>query len=128
VDDPGDIAERAIRICLIGRLARGVDVAEDDAPLSLELGEGLLVAEVVPVAVSDRYRDELPALVAAREDRVVPLDAQRDVTADEREAPVAQKRAGQQARLAEDLEAVADAEHVAAPPGKLGDRAHDRRV
>ena len=40
---------------------------------------------------------------------------------------VGQQRAGQQARLAQDLEAVADAEHRAAVGGELGDRLHHRR-
>ena len=38
-----------------------------------------------------------------------------------------QQRAGQQARLAEHLEAVADAQHRAAVGGERGDRLHDRR-
>ena len=48
-------------------------------------------------------------------------------SADEAEAAVAHQRAGQQARLAQDLEAVADAEHEAAVGGEAHDAVHDRR-
>ena len=40
---------------------------------------------------------------------------------------IAHERAGKQARFAEDLEAVANAEHQAAGTGKVRDGAHHRR-
>ena len=46
------------------------------------------------------------------------LDAQPLVAADELAVVVADQRAGQQVRLAEDLEAVADAEHRQAAAGR----------
>jgi hypothetical protein len=50
-----------------------------------------------------------------------------NLLADVLEAGVAHERAGQQAGLGEDLEAVADAEDQAAAGGKPLDRLHDRR-
>jgi hypothetical protein len=50
-----------------------------------------------------------------------------DLPADEAEARVGQQRAGQEARLAEHLEAVADAQHGAAGEGELADRLHHGR-
>src|SRR5438128_1557175 len=47
--------------------------------------------------------------------------------AQELEAPVLLQRAGQEAGLGEDLEAVADAEHGAPGAGEVGYRAHHRR-
>ena len=52
---------------------------------------------------------------------------QRDVAADERQRRVRAEHAREQARLAEDLEAVADAEHEAALGAKRVDGAHHRR-
>ena len=51
-----------------------------------------------------------------RERRVGLLDADADVLAVKLEVAVPQHRAGQQARLEQDLEAVADAEHGPAAP------------
>ena len=56
----------------------------------------------------------------------VGLGAEVDLLADVVQAGVAHQRAGQQAGLAQDLEAIADAEHQAAGAGKLLHRLHDR--
>ena len=61
-----------------------------------------------------RDRQLLARLAPRGERRVGALDAQADVAADELEVAVAPQHARQQARLAEDLEAVADPEHRAA--------------
>src|SRR5262249_27850581 len=55
------------------------------------------------------------------------LDAEVHRPADEAERAVPDERSRQKAGLAQHLEAVADAEHVAAAGRELGDRAHDRR-
>ena len=54
------------------------------------------------------------------------LDAQVHRLADELEPAVAQQRAGQQVRLGQDLEPVADAEDRAARLGEAHDLGHDR--
>ena len=56
--------------------------------------------------------------------RSCPLDAQRRVAADEAQRLVPQQRAGEESRLAEDLESVADPEHEAARRREV---AHCRR-
>jgi len=61
------------------------------------------------------------ALSARGEHRVGAFDGQCDVAADERERRVRAQRARQQARLGQDLEAVADTEHE---PAGLGERDH----
>ena len=43
------------------------------------------------------------------------------------QASVAGQRTGEQVRLAQDLEAVADAEHRQPAPGRVDDRVHHRR-
>ena len=82
---------------------------------------------VVALAVRDRNPQHLARVRAARERRVGLLDADVDVLAAELEAAVAQHRARQQARLEQDLEAVADAEHRTAARGERLHRRHDRR-
>ena len=62
----------------------------------------------------DGDRQLLTDLAAPREDRVRPLHAEADVPADELEIAVPPQHAGEQADLAQDLEAVADPEHRAA--------------
>ncbi len=61
------------------------------------------------------------------EHAVDPLHGQFDVAADELEVAVPAQDAGQEPRLAEDLEAVADPEHRAAVGGEAPDGIHHRR-
>ncbi len=68
-----------------------------------------------------------PRLARAREGRVGGLDHDLDLAADEAQRVVRQQRAGQQAGLAQHLEAVADAEHRPAVAGELDHRLHHRR-
>src|SRR4030095_1472513 len=55
------------------------------------------------------------------------LHPQMDLLADKLQAGVAHQRSGQQARLTENLKAVADAEDETAVVRELHDTAHDRR-
>ena len=55
------------------------------------------------------------------------LDEDVDLAAHEAQRGVGQQRAGQQAGLAQHLEAVADAEHRTALGGEPRDRVHHRR-
>jgi hypothetical protein len=89
-----------------------------------ELGEQPLVG--VPAALAVLHGDDelLSRLAARGEGRLRPLDADAYVPAHERERRVPAQHARQQAGLAEDLEAVADAEHGAAAGGEVRDRRH----
>ena len=102
------------------------DVAGDHPALGLELVEGALVGHEAALAVLHRDQDllALGELVRPRGRRR--LDAQELVAVAEVQVLVAGERAGQQVGLAEDLEAVADAEHRQAAPGRVGDRLHHR--
>ena len=75
----------------------------------------------------DRNRQALPDLAVREERRVRALHTKRHVPADERERLVRAQGPGQEPRFAEDLEAVADAEHEPALSGEVGDRLHRRR-
>src|SRR5262249_23151743 len=69
---------------------------------------------VPAVAVLDRDHEALPVLAPGCERQVVPLDAKRHVAADEAQRLVPQQHAREKAGLAQDLEAVADPDHVTA--------------
>src|SRR3972149_3944136 len=68
-------------------------------------GALLLVADVAPLTVGDRYPQHLAGPAGDRERRLHVLDAQVDPDAAVLERIVAHQGAGQQVRLAEDLEA-----------------------
>ena len=110
VQDAGDVAQRAVGI---------VDVAEGDAVFGFEFVERALVGEVAAFAVGDGQAQDLAFLRRAGEGRIGGLDAQAQLAADELQAAVADQRAGEQAGLHQNLEAVADAEHQAAIGGEL---------
>jgi len=115
--DPGDVVQRAVRVAAL--------VAEDDAPGVFQLGQRRGVGHVAAFGVLHRD-DDLPALQVGGPGRLR-LDLEPLVAADEVQARVAHERAREQARLAQDLEAVADAQHRQAPPGRGDDLGHDRR-
>ena len=103
VGDAGDVAERAVGV------ARPT-VAEGDPALGLQLVERVLVGDVPAVHVLQRDVDLLAGRVVGGPGGVRVLHPQLLVAADEVQVVVAEHRAGQQVGLAEDLEAVADAE------------------
>ena len=118
VDDAGDRIRRAVDVGLLVDDAVGRAVAIEHPPLAFEPLQGLFIGFVIALAMGDRHADDLAGIVAAGERRVGALDPQMHVVADEFQPRVAHQDAGQQARLAEDLKAVADAEHEPASAAK----------
>ena len=104
----------------------GVGVAQDDLVVGVHARQRLGVDRVVALVVLDHDAQELALAAGAGERGAVVLDAQVHVAAHELEARVAQQGARQQARLDEDLEAVADAHHEAAVRGEVLHGLHDR--
>src|SRR6266571_427937 len=104
-----------------------VDVPGHHPAAGLQLVEHGRIGDVAPLAVLDRDQQLLPRPVLRRPGAGGGLDAQRLVAVAEVQVRVADQRAGQQVGLAEDLEAVADAEDRQAGLGGGHDRAHDRR-
>jgi hypothetical protein len=118
VDDTGDIARRAID---------RFGIAEHHPALALQPVERFGIGDIVAVVMRHRDPHDLAGVIAAGEDRLRRFDRQRNVAADEIETRVAHQRAGQQPRLGQHLETVADAEHGAALAGGGNDRRHHRR-
>ena len=100
----------------------GRAVAEPDPALALERAQRLGVGLVAPLAVRDR---ELPHLAQPGGERALARHLDEPVAALEALAHVARERAGEQARLGEDSEAVADAEHVSPALGVRANRPDD---
>ena len=124
----GDVFERAVGVGVRRDLARGSGVAEGDAILALSVAQHCRRrrSSCLPCG---RWASGAPRPWSARvvKGESVVSVAQMDLLADVLEAGVAHQRAGQQAGLAEDLEAVADAHHEAAGVGKPAYRLHDWR-
>ena len=92
-------------------LGASADVADDDPAGPLQLVQGGLVGRVRALAALERHRELLAGgVTGGPRGRRVPHD-QPHVGVDEAAPGVPGQRAGQQVRLAQDLEAVADAEH-----------------
>ena len=128
VDDAGDRLRGAVDVVGVADLAAGRAIAIQHPPLAFEPPDGVLVGGVIALAMRDRHADHLPGIVAARERRVGALHPQMHVVADEFQPRIAHQNAGQQAGLAENLKAVADAEHEAAIGRELAHRVHHRRA
>jgi hypothetical protein len=122
--DAGDVVERSVRVGFRCDLSLLITVTEDNALLALESGQGLAIAEVVPFHVADRDLEHIAFRTLAGEWRLGGFDAQQHLFADVLETGVTQQCAGQKAALAEDLEAVADAEDETAGLGEALDLLH----
>src|SRR6056297_3897857 len=99
-----DIGRRPVRVA---------DIGEGDPVLALQPGETLDIDLVVAIMMGDGKDHLLPRLVATGEDAVGGGHAQPRHTADELAPRVAHQRAGQKARLAQNLETVADTQNMA---------------
>src|SRR5438445_7299050 len=136
VADTGDVVNRAVGIASVvsflgsrkatdGTVGRGV--TENDLTIVFEVGERGFVAIVSAVGVRDGNLENLALLRGVGKGRVRLLDANVDMAADKAQAAIAHHGAREQARLAENLEAVANAEYHAAALGEFLDRLHHRR-
>ena len=101
------------------------EVSRNRIPFAFEAGERLRIGDVVAFAMGDADIDRLTLGIGARIGRVVALDGEVLALADEFQMGVAHEDAGQQPRLAGDLEAVADPQHIAAAGGVVAGRVHD---
>src|SRR2546430_16817267 len=75
----------------------------------------------------DGDAEDVALIASRREGKVGPFDEQVGPFAPKLKRGVADERARQEARLTQDLEAVADAPDPAAAVGELTDQLHDRR-
>ena len=94
VANAGDVALGAVGVGLGRCLARLVAIAKHDAPFAFEAIERFFIGEVVAFRVRDRQAHHLIIAVALGEERLVVVDAQRHVAADELQRSVAHQHAG----------------------------------
>jgi hypothetical protein len=105
----------------------GVAVAEDDLVVRRHVLERRGLRPPVPVAVGYGKAQDVALRQLGGERGPDRLDADENVLAEEPLPGVEEKGAGEEAGLAEDLEAVADAEDRAALGRVVADGVHDRR-
>src|SRR5262245_35703500 len=118
VHDAGDVRPAPVGI---------LEVAEGHLALTLESLQPLVVDEVVPVAVGDGDPERLAGRELGGEPAPRFLGAEHHVLADVLAVRVLEQRAGEQPRLGEDLEAVADADDRSALLRERSHLLHHRR-
>src|SRR6266446_10802467 len=125
--DAGDIFERSVGIRLLCDFALRVRVPADDAVVALQFGERRLIAKIIAFHVADGDGQYLALAARVRKRGLVVFDSHLHRFANIFQSDVAHQRSGQQSRLAQNLEAVADAEHQSAAGRELANGFHDRR-
>ena len=116
-EDAGDVADGAVAVA--------VGVTEGDEALALQPVQRRVIGEVVAVAMGHRGAEGFALLPARGVGGAGAFDAEGAIHGEEAEAGVAEEGAGKEAGLGEDLEAVADAEDVAALGREVLDGLHD---
>src|SRR5215471_15525408 len=124
VADSGDVLDGAVGIRFGCNVTAGRRVTEDNAVLVLQFRQRLLIAEVIAFHVADGNFKYLALGQLLRERRIRILDPNVHRLADVLQSGIAHQRARKQARLAQNLEAVADAENQSAVGGELAHRLH----
>src|SRR5262245_34229942 len=109
VRDAGYVALRAVGVSGWRDFAFCSAIAQHNPGVAFQSVERLRICEIISFRVLDRNANDLALSVAVREERLLALYLEIDVAADEVQRGVAHQYAWQQSRLAEDLEAVADA-------------------
>ena len=107
--------------------ALSVAIAERDPAFRLDSADGVVIGDEVSLAVGNGEFDHLSRRVTTREWSLRVLDPDMLHFADEAQLRVAHQNAGQKTGLAQDLEAIADAQHQSAARRVIADRPHDRR-
>src|SRR6266853_4447424 len=127
VADTRDVRERAVRIrgCIFAPLGRRV--TEHNLVVALKLDEGRLVARIISLGMRNRHFQHPPGFGLDSERRVRSFDANVYLPADKAQTGVAREHTRQQARLAKNLKAVADAEDKSAGAREFLNRAHHGR-
>ena len=120
--------DRAIRIGGPAQLALCVAIAEGHAAFAFQPCNGLVIGNVIALAMRDADFDHLSGLIGGGIGCVIAFNPQMLHPADKAQIGIAHQDAGQQARFDQNLEAVADAEHQTAARGMGAHRIHDRRT
>src|SRR5690606_23147168 len=118
VADRGDVTQRTVRV--------RAGVPGHHPAGRLQLVQGRLVGHVPSLAALQRHHDLLADVVAVGPGGAVGLDPQPQVPVAEVEVCVAGERPGQQVRLTQDLEPVADTEYGQPGTGGGRERLHHR--
>src|SRR5215472_9206613 len=127
VRDASDVVHRAVGSAGVIVRTIGRRIAKNDLAILLEFRERRLVHGPVAIRMRDGNLEDLALSSGVGERRVGLLHANVDVAADEAQSAVAHHGPGKKARFAQDLEAIADAEHQPAAGREFLDRFHHRR-
>src|SRR5579872_664814 len=127
IRDARDAVGRSVRVAVRCKASPRITVAKQDSSALGEITDGLRIGDVTSLAVRNGYRKNLILSCLSRPGSVRVLYAQMDRLADKLQPPISDQRPRQQMRLAEDLEAVADSEHITAEIGVVADSIHYRR-
>src|SRR5215213_2967083 len=122
--DARDRVHGAVAVGIRRDVPLGIGIAEGHQPFAFEPLQGLFVGRVVALAMRHADIDGLALGISPGEGGVVALDAQELPVADEFQIGIAHQDAGQKPGFAQDLEAVADAEHEAAARRMGANRIH----
>src|SRR6185437_13908749 len=114
----GDVVERSIGICLRRDLSIKRRIAEYNAMIAPELRQSVRIAKVIAFHVPNRDFQHFAFPAGVGEWRVGALNSQVDWFADVFQPGIPQQSARKQSGFAEDLKAVADAQHQASVRGK----------
>ena len=127
-EDAGDVVPRAVAVGGRRDLAIRRAVAEGDEVLVVQSRQRRVVAEVVAIAMCHRRAEHRAMLPMRGVRRAGAFHPQVAIHGQEAQPGIPQQRARQQPCLAQDLEAVAHAQHMPALGGEIRHFAHDRRL
>src|SRR5438477_709732 len=126
VRNAGDVAERSVGVRLRGHPAIGRAVAKDNLPVALDRLERLRVRVEIALAMRDRDAQYLARTAIEGKGGFALLHPKVHPLAAELAGRVPQQRHGEQPRLLQDLETIADPEHQSAAVREVRHHLHHR--
>ncbi|HEY5744156.1 MAG TPA: hypothetical protein VIS99_16645, partial [Terrimicrobiaceae bacterium] len=127
IADAGDIVPRSIRVRSLRGAPPGVAIAQQDTTFELKAVEDLIGGKVTTFSMCDRKTKNGPVPGGISKRTIMSFDTNVNMFANKVESAVSNQGAGEQTRLAQYLEAVANADHRAARGGEASYRTHDGR-
>ena len=124
---PAMLSSDPLGLASARNLAGRGTVSKHNLLVAVQLGESCFVAEIVAFHVADGDGQHFALMAGAGKRSFRVLDPYLDRFADVLQPDIAHQGSGQQAGLAQNLEAIANPQHQSAAGGELPHRFHHRR-
>src|SRR5438067_1775572 len=111
IANAGDAGARSVYVRTICNLTIGIAITKDDSIVAIQFRERRIIANKISFRMRNRHFQNAAGLQLMREWSIRALDAHIYMVADEMQIAISNQSTRQEARFAQNLKAVTNAEH-----------------